>query len=294
MAAKKQGKALESLVASLEKVLAENLNVTVHSPMFLPDRTTGKLREHDVVLELKEGHHSLLIAIECKDRSRPIGVHEIEAFEAKCRDTGINQGIIVSTSGFYNTAITKANHLGIRCLDIEEVDNFDWLLASGIYITTTHLLSNDWTFFLVEDGVVDRNEFEVIDSDGNVATMAALTANAQKQLTQLLPDLPKPIENAEIKIRFPGIGLFLRDTSTGKTVPVKFAIAKLRYSVKNEFVPFRLVRYQAKEGEENITDAACADIKFSDREARVMIVYKDAEGGKIVLILKGDKKLNRK
>jgi len=29
MAAKKQGKALESLVASLEKVLAENLNVTV-------------------------------------------------------------------------------------------------------------------------------------------------------------------------------------------------------------------------------------------------------------------------
>lgn len=283
MAAEKQGKVLEGLVASLEKALAENPNVTVHSPMLLPDRTTGKLREHDVVLELKEGHHSLLIAIECKDRSRPIGVPEVEAFEAKCRDTGINQGIIVSTSGFYNTARAKADRLGIRCLDIEEVDNFDWLLAPGIYVITTHLLSNDWIFFPGEDGVVDRNEFEVIDGDGNVATMAALTANAQKQLTQLLPELPEPIEEGEIKVRFSGEGLFLRNTSTRETVPVKFAIAKLRYSLKKEFVPFRLVQYQAKEDDENITDAAYADIKFGDKEARLMIVHKDTEGGKVVL-----------
>lgn len=84
MAAEKQGKALEILVASLEKALAENQNVTVHSPVRLPDRTTGKLREHDVVVEFKEGHHSLLVAIECRDRSRPIGVPQVEAFWAKC------------------------------------------------------------------------------------------------------------------------------------------------------------------------------------------------------------------
>ncbi len=287
--AERQGKALESLVSSLEKALAVNPNVAVNSPMRLKDRTTGKLREHDVVLELKEGHHSLLIAIECRDRSRPIGVPQVEAFGAKCQDTGISQGIIVSTMGFYNTARTKAEHLGIRCLDIEEVDNFDWLLAPGIYATTRHLISNDWTFYPVEDGIVEKDEFEVIDSDGNAATMAALTANAQNQLSKLLPEVPEPIEEGEINVRFPGDGLLLRSKSSGKTVPVNYAIAKLRYSVTQELVPFRLVQYQAKDSEENITDAAYADMKFGDNEARVMIVYKDGEGGKVVLIPKGSK-----
>jgi len=210
MAAEKQGKALENLIVSLEKALAENPNVTVHSPMRLPDRTTGKLREHDVVLELKEGHHSVLIAIECRDRSRPIGVPQVEGFGAKCQDTGINQGVIVSTTGFYNTARTKADHIGIRCLDIEEVESFDWLLAPGIHSITRQLLSNDWTFYPVEDGVVERKEFEVIDLEGNVLTMATFTANAQKQLTQLLTDVPDPVEEDEIRVKFQGDGLLLR------------------------------------------------------------------------------------
>ncbi|MHC4269972.1 MAG: restriction endonuclease [Planctomycetota bacterium] len=289
MTTEKQGKALESLVANLEKALAKNPNVTVHSPMHLPDRTTGQLREHDVVLELKEEHHSLLIAIECRDRSRPVGVTQVEGFAAKCQDTGVNQGVIVSTSGFYNTARTKADHLSIRCLDIEEVDNFDWLLAPGICATTKHLLSNDWTFYPAEDGVVDSNEFEVISSDGNVVAMSVLTANAQKQLTLLLSEVTVPIEEGEKNVKFPGKGLFLRNTSTGKTVPVKFAIAKLRYSIKQELIPFKLVQYQAKDGEEKITDAAYADIKLGDKEAQVMVVYKYDEGGRVVLISKGNK-----
>jgi hypothetical protein len=289
MAAEKQGKALEHLVASLEKALVENPSITVQSPMRLRDRTTGKLREHDVVLEFNEGHHSLLVAIECRDRSRPVGVPQVEGFGAKCQDTGISQGVIVSTTGFYNTARTKAEHLGIRCLDIEEVENFDWLLAPGIRCTTRHLLSNDWVFYPIKDGIVEKNEVEVIDKDKNIITMAALTANAQQQLTSLLPDVVEPVEEAELKVRFPGDGLLLRCTKTGETVPVKSAIAILRYSVKEELVPFRLVQYQAKDDDENITDAAYADIKFGEREARLMIVYKEDEGGKVVLIPKGDK-----
>jgi hypothetical protein len=289
MAVEKQGKALEHLVACLEKALVENPGITVHSPMRLRDRTTRKLREHDVVLEFNEGHYSLLVAIECRDRSRPIGVPQVEAFGAKCQDTGISQGVIVSTNGFYNTARTKSEHLGIRCLDIEEVENFDWLLASGICCTTRHLLSNDWTFFPVEDGIVKRGEVEVIDKDGNVLSMAALTANAQQQLSSLLPDVVEPVEEAEIKVRFPGDGFLLRSTKTGETVPVKNAIAVLRYSVKEELVPFRLVQYQSKGDDENITDAAYADIRFGEKETRLMIVYKEDEGGKVVLIPKGDK-----
>ena len=289
MVKEKQGKALEHLVTSLEKALVKSDNVTVHAPMRLPDRTTGKLREHDVVLELNERHHSLLIAIECRDRSRPIGVNQIEGFWAKCQDTGINQGVIVSTAGFYKTARTKADHLGIRCLDIEEVETFDWLLAPGIHAITKHLLSNDWTFYPTKEGVVERNEFEVIDSDENVITMTALKANAQKQLSVLLQHDCEPIEEDEIKVRVPSDGLELRNIISGETVPVIFAVVKIRYSIKQELIPFQLVQYQNKDDETNITDAAYADIKVGDNEARMMIVYKEGEGGKVVIIPNGNK-----
>ena len=289
MVAKKQGKALEILVASLEKALAESANITVHAPMRLTDRTTGKLREHDVVLELNERHHSLLIAIECRDRSRPIGVNQIEGFWAKCQDTGISQGVIVSTAGFYNSARTKADHLGIRCLDIEEVETFDWLLASGIHARITHLLSHHWTFFTTEEGVVERNEFEIIDGNGNVITMAALTVNAQEQLSILLPQDREPIEEDEIKVKIPGSGLQLRNVISDEIVPVKFAVVKIRYSIKQELIPFQLVKYQDKDGEGNITDVAYADLKFGDEETRMMIVFKEGEGGKVVIIPNGSK-----
>lgn len=280
----KQGRALEKLVASLEKALADAKNVSVESPMRLPDRTTGSLREHDVILTINQGHHSILIAIECRDRSRPITVNQVEGFWAKCQDTGIGQGIIVSATGFYNTARKKAKHLGIRCIGIEEVDSFNWLLAPGIHAVTRRLLRNDWMFFPEVDGIVEREAFEVIDKDGNLLTQAALSANAQQQLTAFLPNLPEPVEGGEISIKFPGSNLLLRNTVSGETVPVKFAVAKIRYSVTTDLIPFSLVQYQDKNVDETITDAAYADMQIDDRTARVLIVYKEGEGGKVIMV----------
>lgn len=286
----KQGKALERLISSLEKALADSPNVLVESPKRLPDRTTGKLREHDVVLTVTEGHHLFLIAIECRELSRPITVNQVEGFWAKCQDTGIGQGIMVSTSGFYNTARTKADHLDIRCLDIEEAESFNWLLAPGIHANTTRLLSNDWTFCPEKDGVVEKGDFEVVDKKGNVATMAALTANAQRQLTKILPEIPEPVEEADITVKFPGSDLVLRSQTTGETVPVKFAIVKIRYSVTRELIPFRLVQYKDKGIDENLTDAAYADLTVGDHSARMLIVYKEDEGGKVVIVPQGKRK----
>lgn len=284
-----QGKALERLILSIEKTLADNPNVLVESPKRLPDRTTGKLREHDVVLIVTEGHHSFLIAIECRDLSRPITINQVESFWAKCHDTGIGQGIIVSSSGFYNTARTKADHLGVRCLDIEEAESFNWLLAPGIHAITKRLLSNDWTFFPESDGIVEKVNFEVVDKEGNVATMAALTANAQRQLTKMLPEISEPVNEADITLKFPGSDLVLRSQTTGKTVPVKFAIVKIRYSVTRDLIPFSLVQYKDKGKGENLTDAAYADLNMGDHSARLLIIYKEDEGGKVLIVPQGKK-----
>ena len=50
-----------------------------------------------------------------------------------------------------------------------------------------------------------------------------------------------------------------------------------------------MVKYQASDNDKQITDAAYADMKFGETEARLIIVYKDGEGGKLVLIPKGSK-----
>lgn len=278
----RRGRSLERLIASLEEALGRHENVTVKSPQRLPDRTTGKPREHDVVLNIKQGHHSLVVAIECRDRSRPITVNEVEGFWAKCQETGIDQGIIVSSKGFYRTAREKAAHYGIRCLGIEEVESFDWLLAPNIHRMTKSLIHTDWTFFPEEDGIVDRTNLELLDVNGNVVTESVLTGNARQQLDKL-PHPLEPTESSELRVRFEGQGLVLRNIESGAQTPLKFAIATIRYSVVEELIPFRLVQYRDNEAEENITDAAIAELNLGEQSGRVVIHQQGAGGGVIYI-----------
>ena len=166
----KTGKSLEKLVSSLEKALGQSDEVIVESPKRLKDRITGRKREHDVVLTISRAHHRIVVAIECRDRSRAITVNQVESFWKKCQDTGVDHGVIVSSSGFYNTARQKADFLGIRCLDIEEVESFDWMLAQGMHSLTKRLLHHEWVFYPEKEGVADKTNMEVMDVDGNVLT----------------------------------------------------------------------------------------------------------------------------
>lgn len=123
------GKKLERLIATLEKALAGS-NATIESrSRRLHDRDTGKPREHDVVITWDHGHHKITTAIECRDRSRPVGVPDVEAFADKCAATGVDTGVIVSAAGFRATARAKAAARSITCMDLEEVETFDWLAA---------------------------------------------------------------------------------------------------------------------------------------------------------------------
>jgi hypothetical protein len=132
----KRGRSLELLVSHLEKVLGHDTGVKVESPKRLPDLLSDRhrTREHDVVLSISHGHHKLTIALECRDHSRPIGVSQVEAFSTKCLHTGVNHGVLVSSKGFYKSALEKADKLSIRCLSLEQVTSFGWLLAPGIHL----------------------------------------------------------------------------------------------------------------------------------------------------------------
>jgi Restriction endonuclease len=139
----KTGEDLQRLVEHLEKATAAidaDAGVEVESPKLVFDKDTGKLREHDVVLTFRRRHLTLTVALECRDRSRKVGVPEVEAFDAKCRKTGMHQGIIVSSRGFCRSALRKAAALDIGCLTLEEAARFDWCSAPGIELRRGEML----------------------------------------------------------------------------------------------------------------------------------------------------------
>lgn len=278
----KTGKSLEKLVSSLEKVLGNAGNVSVDSPKRLRDKITGQLREHDVVLTINQAHHQVIIAIECRDRSRPITVNQVESFWKKCQDTGVDHGVIVSSMGFYNTARKKSDFLGIRCLDIEEGKFFDWMLAQGVHILTKRLLHHNWSFYPEKEGIADKENMEVMDVEGNLLTQEVLTSNALSQLTKLLPEPLEPVEKDIINVKFNGDNLTIRNTETGESCPVKFVITSLHYSIVDEFIPFKMIQY--KEADENITEAAVVDFNAGNITGKFMIVGKHEEEKKVAFV----------
>lgn len=133
------GKKLEALVAALERVLNKT-GAKIEAPSRrLIDRDTGEPREHDVLITWDHGHHQIVAAIECRDRSRPVGVPEVEAFADKCDATGVQHRVIVSAAGFCKTARTKAQVRGITCMDLSEVETFEWLGTNTFTGYTRHI-----------------------------------------------------------------------------------------------------------------------------------------------------------
>jgi hypothetical protein len=132
------GEDLQWLVRVIERATHDS-NVLVESPKRLRDKDTGRLREHDVVLIFTQRHHEILMALECRDRSRKVGVNSVEEFHSKCGGTGVHSGVIVSSTGFTQTALEKAARYNIGCLSLEQAERLDWCLAPGVVVSHRHV-----------------------------------------------------------------------------------------------------------------------------------------------------------
>jgi Restriction endonuclease len=135
-----KGTVLQTLVHAVETAVSGSPNVKVESPKRLRDKDTGRWREHDVVLTFTQAHHEFLLALECRNRSRPVGVPDVEGFHAKCLRTGIGRGLMVSSTGFTNTALRKAESYGIGCLRLQEVTRFNWCATPAVTVLNHDLL----------------------------------------------------------------------------------------------------------------------------------------------------------
>lgn len=242
------------------------------------------MREHDVVVTLSTSHHTLVVAIECRDLSRPVGVPALEAFAKKCEHTGINQGIVVSAKGFTRTAREKAKFLGIRLLDLAEAESFAWMLAPGITITTRSLVRHNWTLIPEEEGVVDRPNMEVLDETAAVIDPSVFTSHSRRFIEQHVPHDAEPVEEASIKLRVELKGFRLRSKESGAVVPATRALVTVWYRITSELVPYRLMQYRDEAAGDALTDVVTADIDSGTFSGSLMFINRQEEGGHLVFI----------
>jgi hypothetical protein len=74
---------------------------------------SGQEHEIDLSFETTLAGSRLLVLVECKCYSRPVGIEDLAEFAYKLRDIGAHKGIVVSTVGFREGAITIARREGI-------------------------------------------------------------------------------------------------------------------------------------------------------------------------------------
>lgn len=281
----KSGKNLERLVHSLEQAWANKDFVTVESPKRFRDKRTNRLREHDVVVTINQDHHECIIAMECRDRSRPVGCPQLEGFHQKCLDTGIDKGVIVSSKGFAKTARIKAQAYGIRCLDIEEAEAFDWFLCSGMQQRKIKIEKINHSIILENDERLDLKDLEFEDRENARFDTDALIRIMNSQLNPHCKRLTESVDSEgtyPLKVDFTTPGLKAYHKPSERLVGVDKVVSKALITVSIEIIPYTLHTYSDKDLGVSITEAASMPLDTADFKGTLIFSHKENEGTKVI------------
>jgi hypothetical protein len=115
----------QSLIAAIEKSLAGEDIVVTESALII-DKSTGKGREVDVLIEGRVNKHEISIAVECRDYKGRQDVEWIDDLVGKYKNLPVDQIVAVSSSGFTKEAIKRGSFEGIKLLSFVDALSADW------------------------------------------------------------------------------------------------------------------------------------------------------------------------
>jgi hypothetical protein len=275
----KDGKDLQRLIRVIESAQAAGTDIKIESPKFFHDKVTGQKREHDVVLTVKHAHHELVVALECRDRSRPVGIDSVEAFQTKCRDTGINSGIIVSSKGFYKTARKKAKHYGIRCLTLDEVAAFDWFAAGDLCIYSREITSTRLYIEFEKQFVLQMSD--ILDQTGQPITNHSINRTAENALNKYVDKLPKDLGSYVVRYTVePNLSAVVNGISYKAT----HASLTIEFANRETYAPFQFRTYHDNDTDTQISQVAVANVAIGNFKAD-FVASTDSEGAILLSVV---------
>lgn len=272
----KPGESLQRLVEAIERSVQSPSNVIIESPKRMRDKDTGRLREHDVVLTIRGAHHTLLVAIECRDRSRKVGVPAIEAFSKKCERTGVNMAVVVSSSGFTTTAVQKAKSLNIRCMSLEEAAQVDWCLMSNLRSRTRHLLRVNLEIIPEDERLF--GEIELFREGFGLVDGNKLGLDCMNQWQDGLDDAAKNGDEKTQRFNIQNASDFYVTDNFGQRCNAKSLFVECVYRVEEVEIPLQFYSYSDAEVDGAACSIAIAPITFGSASGSMMLVNRGEDG----------------
>jgi hypothetical protein len=193
----------QKLILALTQLLGDN--AVVEESKMLTDLVSGEQREVDVYAEGALAGHTVKIGIECRDHQRKQGVEWVEQMRTKHERLPTNLLILVSSCGFTDSAVAKADSYGIKTITPTqaESDLASEVLASLGVTAKVWLISgaNSSVAANVPTEWLQRNAHAVLEDDGLVqfytsqgSPLVKSDAFNMTALSQLIPTDPRWLE----------------------------------------------------------------------------------------------------
>lgn len=115
----------QQLVYLIQQQLRDRADTTVTESKMLTDRNTGKKREADIVVECTVNDVPLIIAFECRGRSRKPTIEWVEQMLKKHQYLS-DKLVLVANHGFTTDAIDLANREGVDTVELSAARKLDW------------------------------------------------------------------------------------------------------------------------------------------------------------------------
>jgi hypothetical protein len=273
------GENLQRLVRVIERATHDDGSVLVECPKLLPDQVTGRPREHDVVLTFTQRHHKIILVLECRDRSRKVGVNAIEEFRSKCEDTGVHRGIIVSSTGFTRDALEKAGtaRYNIGCLSLDQAERLDWCLAAGIEVRQRRMMH------VHLHALPERQVGAGAVLYTNSGTLVG-ESQVQQIGRQCLKDFSTPTDGP-ITRRFvdPAPAFHVVDEN-GDRVGLRRLEVDVTYEVASRLSPFEFREYVDRAEGKQICTLAVANVDCGNVRGDIVIHHEGERGGTVMFV----------
>jgi hypothetical protein len=243
-ASDRPGQSFQDLVAAIERAITGENGVTMETNVRVRD-ADDDLREHDILLTHTEGLRVTKTAVECKDHGRKIGKPELEAFRSKCQDTGIHKGVMVSSSGFAESALRASRRTNVQCLELAKVETFPWVGQSAFHVSCRDFSSIDVEVFAATPIVEPFRLFGVNGelTMGTYKHVCQLTIIEAPELSALGRDEP-----ATISIHWkPSDGAYVVDAN-GERHDVDHLMLRPTFTVTDTPQAFELHSYSGDSG----------------------------------------------
>jgi hypothetical protein len=162
----------QKLIRMLTQLLGDG--ATVEESKMLTDLVSGEQREVDIYAEGTLAGQTVSIGIECRDQGRKQGVGWVEEMRSKHERLPTNLVILVSSSGFTDSAIAKANSYGIKTIAPTRADSdlaAEVAATLGVTMKAWNITNMSWT--MTVNGLpaewLSRDPHGVVPDDGEIA-----------------------------------------------------------------------------------------------------------------------------